>query len=89
MLFRSSLPVVGVPEQCGVAAMGNDVVNHSGLHQPTPRLAPNAQRMGMEECGAGFLPAASVSLLRGGLSVVRVERSMLLRELQVKLQKKL
>ena len=77
-LLTQSLPVVGVPEQLGVAAMGDDVVNHRGLHQSAPRLAPNTQRVGVEEPSAGFLPAASVSLLGGGFSVVCVERPMLL-----------
>ena len=76
--LTQSLPVVGVPEQSGVAAMRNDVVNHSSLDQSARPLASGAQRMGVEERGAGFLPAASVSLLGGGLSVVCVERSMLL-----------
>ena len=72
------LPVVGVPEQCGVAAMGNDVVNHSSLDQSALRLASDAQGVCAEEHGAGFLSAASVSPLGGGFSVVCVEWSMLL-----------
>lgn len=76
--FTQGLPVVGVPEQPGVTAMGNDVVNHSGLNQSALRLAPSAQRMGVEERGAGLLPAASVSLLAGAFGVVCMEWSMLL-----------
>lgn len=72
------LPVVSVPEQFGVTAVGNDVVDHSGLDQSALRLAPSAQGVRMEESCAGLLPAATVSLLGGGLGVVRVERSMLL-----------
>ena len=58
--------------------MGNDVVNHSGLDQSALRLAPSAQGVRVEESGAGLLPSVVVSLLSGGLGVVRVERSMLL-----------
>ena len=72
------LPVVSVPEQFGVTAVGNDVVDHSGLDQLALRLAPGTQGVRMEESCAGLLPAATVSLLGGGLGVVRVERSMLL-----------
>ena len=72
------LPVVSVPEQFGVTAVGNDVVDHSGLDQSALRLTPSAQWMGVEECGAGLLPAASVSLFAGAFGVVCVERSMLL-----------
>lgn len=72
------LPVVSVPEQFGVTAVGNDVVDHSGLDQSALRLTPSAQGVRMEESCAGLLPAATVSLLGGGLGVVRVERSMLL-----------
>lgn len=72
------LPVVGVPEQLLVAAVWNDVINHSGLDQSALCLTPSAQGVRVEERCAGLLPAATVSLLGGGLGVVRVERSMLL-----------
>ena len=72
------LPVGGIPEQFRVAAMWSDVVDHSGLDQSALRLALGAQRMGLEEYGAGFLPAATVTLLTGAFGVMGVERSMFL-----------
>ena len=72
------LPVGCIPEQFLVSTMGDDVVNHRGPHQLALCLAPNTQRMGLEDGSAGFLPTASVALFGGGFSVARVEWSMFL-----------
>ena len=54
--FAQRLPVVPIPEQLLISAMGDDVVNDRCFHVPTISHALNTQRMGGEELLAGLLP---------------------------------
>ena len=76
--FAQRLPVVPIPEQLLISAMGNDVVNDRCFHVPPLLHALNTQRMGGEELLARLLPGTAVPTAGRASRFFRVEGAVLI-----------
>jgi hypothetical protein len=65
------LPVLFIPEQRIIPAMGNDMVNHGRWHQVSRAKTRHAQRMLAQKACPRTLPFCIVTSLRGVFTSVK------------------
>ena len=72
--LAQSLPVVPIPEQDAVTAVGLDMVNHGCFRVPSHRHAFHTERMDSEVLPACLLPGSPIPAAPSTPDFLRVER---------------